>query len=81
MTAGAISPQLIEVQAEYHRKSLALLQNVLPQIKAQQGKCPWALSCMRHEAKGSVSRWSRVGLHRGDERLRCYPVAWCWVCS
>lgn len=31
--------QLIEVQAEYHRKSLALLQAVLPQIKAQQGKC------------------------------------------
>uniref|UniRef100_A0A452GNN8 Rho GTPase-activating protein 44 n=1 Tax=Gopherus agassizii TaxID=38772 RepID=A0A452GNN8_9SAUR len=28
--------RLIEVQAEYHRKSLALLQNVLPQIKAQQ---------------------------------------------
>lgn len=34
-----VSPQLIEVQAEYHRKSLALLQAVLPQIKAQQGKC------------------------------------------
>uniref|UniRef100_G1QFX3 BAR domain-containing protein n=1 Tax=Myotis lucifugus TaxID=59463 RepID=G1QFX3_MYOLU len=30
---------LIEVQAEYHRKSLALLQAVLPQIKAQQGEC------------------------------------------
>ncbi|XP_066497671.1 rho GTPase-activating protein 44 isoform X4 [Hoplias malabaricus] len=27
---------LIEVQAEYHRKSLEILQNVLPQIKAQQ---------------------------------------------
>ncbi|XP_071066413.1 rho GTPase-activating protein 44 isoform X3 [Dasypus novemcinctus] len=27
---------LIEVQAEYHRKALALLQAVLPQIKAQQ---------------------------------------------
>ncbi|XP_077314725.1 rho GTPase-activating protein 44 isoform X3 [Lithobates pipiens] len=27
---------LIEVQAEYHRKSLAFLQAVLPQIKAQQ---------------------------------------------
>ncbi|XP_051529558.1 rho GTPase-activating protein 44-like isoform X2 [Myxocyprinus asiaticus] len=27
---------LIEVQAEYHRKSLDLLQNILPQIKAQQ---------------------------------------------
>ncbi|XP_038598775.1 rho GTPase-activating protein 44 isoform X3 [Tachyglossus aculeatus] len=27
---------LMEVQAEYHRKSLVLLQNVLPQIKAQQ---------------------------------------------
>lgn len=39
VTAGAICPlQLIEVQAEYHRKSLALLQNVLPQIKAQQGE-------------------------------------------
>ncbi|NXK69237.1 RHG44 protein, partial [Sylvietta virens] len=40
---GAVSPQLIEVQAEYHRKSLALLQNFLPQIKAQQGEghgCP-----------------------------------------
>ncbi|XP_016399653.1 rho GTPase-activating protein 44-like [Sinocyclocheilus rhinocerous] len=29
---------LIEVQAEYHKKSLELLQNVLPQIKAQQGE-------------------------------------------
>ncbi|XP_072259672.1 rho GTPase-activating protein 44 isoform X6 [Pyxicephalus adspersus] len=27
---------LIEIQAEYHRKSLALLQAVMPQIKAQQ---------------------------------------------
>ncbi|KAJ8246262.1 hypothetical protein GJAV_G00265600 [Gymnothorax javanicus] len=27
---------LIEVQAEYHRKSLEILQNVLPQIKAHQ---------------------------------------------
>ncbi|XP_049324054.1 rho GTPase-activating protein 44 isoform X6 [Astyanax mexicanus] len=27
---------LIEVQAEYHRKSLEILQSVLPQIKAQQ---------------------------------------------
>uniref|UniRef100_A0A6I8NN79 Rho GTPase activating protein 44 n=1 Tax=Ornithorhynchus anatinus TaxID=9258 RepID=A0A6I8NN79_ORNAN len=27
---------LMEVQAEYHRKSLVLLQNVLPQLKAQQ---------------------------------------------
>ncbi|KAB0403079.1 hypothetical protein E2I00_017086, partial [Balaenoptera physalus] len=30
---------LIEAQAEYHRKSLTLLQAVLPQIKAQQGEC------------------------------------------
>ena len=34
-----VFPQLIEVQAEYHRKSLTLLQAVLPQIKAQQGEC------------------------------------------
>ncbi|XP_064423695.1 rho GTPase-activating protein 44 [Latimeria chalumnae] len=27
---------LIELQAEYHRKSLALLESILPQIKAQQ---------------------------------------------
>lgn len=33
-----VIPQLIEVQAEYHRKSLTLLQAVLPQIKAQQGE-------------------------------------------
>lgn len=32
------SDQLIEVQAEYHRKSLELLQSVLPQIKAHQGE-------------------------------------------
>lgn len=33
--------QLIEVQAEYHRKSLELLQSILPQIKAHQGEfCP-----------------------------------------
>lgn len=30
--------QLIEVQAEYHRKSLELLQSILPQIKAHQGE-------------------------------------------
>lgn len=49
--ACLVSSQLIEVQAEYHRKSLTLLQAVLPQIKAQQGKCrpslekggPWCL--------------------------------------
>lgn len=38
-----VSSQLIEVQAEYHRKSLTLLQAVLPQIKAQQGKCRLSL--------------------------------------
>ncbi|OWK14674.1 hypothetical protein Celaphus_00001045, partial [Cervus elaphus hippelaphus] len=36
LTLLLMSPQLIEVQAEYHRKSLTLLQAVLPQIKAQQ---------------------------------------------
>lgn len=30
--------QLIETQAEYHRKSLEILHSVLPQIKAQQGE-------------------------------------------
>ncbi|XP_038633979.1 rho GTPase-activating protein 44 isoform X15 [Scyliorhinus canicula] len=32
---------LIEVQAEYHRKSLVLLQSILPQIKAHQGRETW----------------------------------------
>lgn len=42
--------QLIEVQAEYHRKSLELLQSILPQIKAHQGEfcSPHSLFC-RHE--------------------------------
>lgn len=39
LTLLLTSAQLIEVQAEYHRKSLTLLQAVLPQIKAQQGEC------------------------------------------
>ncbi|KAG7250435.1 hypothetical protein CRUP_007188 [Coryphaenoides rupestris] len=30
---------LIEIQAEYHRKSLDILTGVLPQIKAQQAEC------------------------------------------
>lgn len=38
LTAVLLSRQLIEVQAEYHRKSLELLQSVLPQIKAHQGE-------------------------------------------
>ncbi|KAG7219831.1 hypothetical protein INR49_005853 [Caranx melampygus] len=40
--------RLIEVQAEYHRKSLELLQSVLPQIKAHQGLC--------HHAAGGLFR-------------------------
>lgn len=30
--------QLLEAQADYHRKSLTVLENVLPTIQAQQGK-------------------------------------------
>uniref|UniRef100_A0A8C3B355 Rho GTPase-activating protein 44 n=1 Tax=Cyclopterus lumpus TaxID=8103 RepID=A0A8C3B355_CYCLU len=36
LSADMYSFALIEVQAEYHRKSLELLQSVLPQIKAHQ---------------------------------------------
>lgn len=38
LTLPDVSVQLIEVQAEYHRKSFELLQSVLPQIKAHQGE-------------------------------------------
>lgn len=31
------SVQLLEAQADYHRKSLTVLENVLPTIQAQQG--------------------------------------------
>lgn len=31
------SLKLLEAQAEYHRKSLTLLESVLPTIQAQQG--------------------------------------------
>lgn len=31
-------PQLLEAQADYHRKSLMLLECVLPTIQAQQGE-------------------------------------------
>lgn len=38
LVSHRLSVQLIEVQAEYHRKSLELLQSILPQIKAHQGE-------------------------------------------
>lgn len=70
VTAAAVSPQLIEVQAEYHRKSLALLQSVLPQIKAQQGKC---LSPPAHSTEGSASRQSHAGLCHSNEPVPARP--------
>lgn len=33
--------QLLEAQADYHRKSLIVLESVLPTIQAQQGKITW----------------------------------------
>lgn len=50
LTLLLMSPQLIEVQAEYHRKSLTLLQAVLPQIKAQQGECQ---ACLGQGGRGA----------------------------
>ena len=38
--------QLIETQAEYHRKSLDILHSILPQIKAHQGQCVSVCVCM-----------------------------------
>lgn len=35
--------QLLEAQADYHRKSLTVLESVLPAIQAQQGKI-----CLQH---------------------------------
>lgn len=60
-----------------------------PSRVSARGLCP----APTHEAKGSMSHWSRAGLHRGDERLRgagfaaehspCAPqsashLSWCW---
>lgn len=55
-----VIPQLIEVQAEYHRKSLTLLQAVLPQIKAQQGERKPCLG----QGWGVGGRGGRVGRAR-----------------
>lgn len=33
--------QLLEAQADYHRKSLTVLESVLPTIQAQQGNITW----------------------------------------
>lgn len=44
--------QLLEAQADYHRKSLAVLDKVLPEIQAHQGKVTCALAdaspCLCH---------------------------------
>lgn len=39
--------QLLEAQADYHRKSLTVLENVLPTIQAQQGR-------VTHTHRGSI---------------------------
>lgn len=38
--------QLIETQAEYHRKSLEILHSILPQIKAHQGESVCVCVCV-----------------------------------
>ena len=58
------SAQLIEVQAEYHRKSLTLLQAVLPQIKAQQGECQAGLGQGgRGACRPPPSAWTHTHTH------------------
>lgn len=36
--------QLLEAQADYHRKALAVIEKVLPEIQAHQGKVTCALA-------------------------------------
>lgn len=72
---GALSPQLIEVQAEYHRKSLALLQNVLPQIKAQQGECTRGSSRSRGGDTGDTEPITRR--HAGSHTWLCRQADVC----
>jgi len=38
--------QLLEAQADYHRKSLTLLESVLPTIQAQQGDGSVSYCCL-----------------------------------
>lgn len=44
--------QLLEAQADYHRKALAVIEKVLPEIQAHQGKVTCALAdaspCLCH---------------------------------
>lgn len=44
--------QLLEAQADYHRKSLTVLENVLPTIQAQQGN----ITCKQEPPVKSISR-------------------------
>lgn len=59
---GFLFLQLLEAQADYHRKSLTVLENVLPTVQAQQGN----ITCerARHRCKKKKSR-TKKGSVRG----------------
>lgn len=69
---GFLFLQLLEAQADYHKKSLTVLENVLPTVQAQQGN----ITCdqARHRCKRKKSR-TKKGSMRGMTGELCVCFA------
>lgn len=69
---GFLFLQLLEAQADYHRKSLTVLENVLPTVQAQQGN----ITCDR--ARRRCKKKSRAQ-KRGSVRGMTGELCVCFV--
>lgn len=60
---GFLFLQLLEAQADYHRKSLTVLENVLPTVQAQQGNitCDRAWRHCKKKKKRSLTKKGMTG--------------------
>lgn len=64
-----VCSQLLEAQADYHRKALAVLEKALPEMQAHQGNVTCVLAA-------SASATSASALHHA----LCMHFLWCSLC-
>lgn len=75
---GFLSLQLLEAQADYHRKSLTVLENVLPTVQAQQGNITCERSRRRCKEKKVAHKKGLCAWH--DRRTLCMLFKECECC-
>lgn len=76
------SLQLLEAQVNYHKKSLTVLENVLPTIQAQQGNVTHAHTVLLQRIGGfCVSAWQRGGAVLCVQEWMCGRMKACILCQ